>query len=57
MDHFYLIYGEFTQSVLGQDNFIGNAYVTYLPLNKNNRYFTDDIFWCIFVNGKLCILI
>ena len=29
----------------------------HLPMEINARHFADDIFWCIFVNEKFCILI
>ena len=31
--------------------------LTHLPLEKNGRRFADDIFECIFMTEKLCILI
>ena len=30
---------------------------THLPPGQNARHFADDVFRCIFVNGKFCILI
>ena len=27
------------------------------PPGQNDHHFTDDIFWCIFMNDKFCILI
>ena len=30
--------------------------LTHLPPGQDGRHFTDDIFRCIFVNEKFCIL-
>ena len=35
----------------------GLHHLTISPIGQNGRHFADDIFRCIFVNEKLCILI
>ena len=32
-------------------------HLTHLPMDKMAAILADDIFWCIFVNEKICILI
>ena len=36
---------------------LGHYELTHSPLDKNGCHFANDIFKCIFVNEKFCILI
>ena len=40
-----------------QDHYPGDLSLTHLLLDKIAAFFADDIFRCIFVNEKFCILI
>ena len=36
---------------------IWKGFLTHLPMDKIGRHYTDNIFNCIFMNEKFCILI
>ena len=39
------------------DQVMADSMINSFPLGQNGRHFANDIFRCIFVNEKFCILI